>query len=525
MLVFYPETISQVQNIVQFCIDNQLRIRVSGYRHSFGPVFAESGHVLISMLPEHTASTLPHKELPNPSPEELPNDSLLKVRVQDNSLDRYDPHFLVTVGPSVTNYHLVNLCKRYGMILPFNVVMTEISLGGSNAGICHGAGAQWKTLSDLVTSITWVNNQAKCQTVNATEPDLLRAAAGALGLLGPVVEITLKLLPLRYAVLKPRKVRSPQAVPPPVDFTVPRRWPQPPKNKIETDNEIFEKLVRDSWYCEFFWFPFQKDSWVNCWEANGTAQDAKEYPPRIIRDMQRSFIYITNTFQKWIKNFLPKFQAESFGRLAMFALPSGVEVTAPIHDALHFQHGIQNMPVWNFELEIPLPPKADKPNEPNLEIARRAWWECIKAVEEDPDIPMRITLEMRIMGGSDIYLAPQKGNKWTCSIEVLTKNTPQKVWYKFIQKLLDKWSSIPGVERVHPHWSKEWDITPPLTINGKNIRTYLLEKYGEEINQFKGAMQRLAQKVGIQASDNRIFSNPTWDKIFYPPQDNNNNNS
>ena len=75
--------------------------------------------------------------------------------------------------------------------------------------------------------------------------------------------------------------------------------------------------------------------------------------------------------------------------------------------------------------------------------------------------PMRMPLEMRIMGGSNVIMAPQKGNDLgTCSIEVLTLQNCKDIWPKFAQEVLDKWmaydASNGGTVKIRPHWAKEW---------------------------------------------------------------------
>ena len=44
-------------------------------------------------------------------------------------------------------------------------------------------------------------------------------------------------------------------------------------------------------------------------------------------------------------------------------------------------------------------------------------------VEQSPDTPMYLTLELRIMGGSNLHMAPQARNQLIASIEVLTVPT------------------------------------------------------------------------------------------------------
>jgi hypothetical protein len=76
---------------------------------------------------------------------------------------------------------------------------------------------------------------------------------------------------------------------------------------------------------------------------------------------------------------------------------------------------------------------------------------------------MRLTLELRIMGGSDLLMAPQHGNQHgTASIEVLS--IPDVVadgeWEGFLQQVVDIWMSYTDGEgkplNVRPHWGKEW---------------------------------------------------------------------
>ncbi len=73
-----------------------------------------------------------------------------------------------------------------------------------------------------------------------------------------------------------------------------------------------------------------------------------------------------------------------------------------------------------MEFEIPIPPRGDDRTRADWSICQRAWWDVIRNVYERADAPLRVALEMRIMGGSDITMAPQHSNPHgTCSIEIL----------------------------------------------------------------------------------------------------------
>lgn len=60
--------------------------------------------------------------------------------------------------------------------------LSRITAGGANAPICHGAGITHDTLSDLVRQIEYVDANGDVQAIS--DPEKLKAAAGAFGLLG-----------------------------------------------------------------------------------------------------------------------------------------------------------------------------------------------------------------------------------------------------------------------------------------------------------------------------------------------------
>lgn len=137
-------------------------------------------------------------------------------------------------------------------------------------------------------------------------------------------------------------------------------------------------------------------------------------------------------------------------------------IKCALPNALHFRRGIQNMRVRDLEFQIPIPAKKGK-DEPDFDVVRKAWWDIINLCYKDDDCPMRLTLEMRIMGGSDLIMAPQHGNRWgTASIEVLSimDAVGDNEWLPFLQRVADLWLSYKDADgallNVRPHWAKEW---------------------------------------------------------------------
>lgn len=179
------------------------------------------------------------------------------------------------------------------------------------------------------------------------------------------------------------------------------------------------------------------------------------------------------------------------------------------------------MRVRDLEMQLPLPARSDDPSKPDFSIIQRAWWDVIKLVYQDaekkgdPSSPMRLTLEMRIMGGSNILMAPQNGNDLgTLSIEILT--LPDAVtdneWQAFAQKVVDLWMSYGG--NVRPHWAKEWE---QFSFKGVEAREYMKEvAYKEQIPRFRNALAAIGNKHGwtLDQLQSR-YSNELWDKLVF----------
>jgi hypothetical protein len=65
-----------------------------------------------------------------------------------------------------------------------------------------------------------------------------------------------------------------------------------------------------------------------------------------------------------------------------------------------------------MEFQIPLAPLPNDPTKPDFTATRKAWWDVINLfyAAKDNKSPLRLTLELRVMGGSNMLMAPQYGN-------------------------------------------------------------------------------------------------------------------
>jgi len=161
--------------------------------------------------------------------------------------------------------------------------MVEITLGGSNAPICHGAGRRHQTLSDLVRSIEYVDANGQLRTVEKAEH--LRAASGCFGLMGVVTHLTLEFPPMTYAKTTPVKMPMIKAIPPPPnmkDEDIPEALfiPRSTEEK-EQDQEAFEKHATNDYYAEWFWVPFLRLRLGQLLEQHQNSNDVVEFPDDI----------------------------------------------------------------------------------------------------------------------------------------------------------------------------------------------------------------------------------------------------
>ncbi|RDW66713.1 hypothetical protein BP5796_09462 [Coleophoma crateriformis] len=542
---FIPTTVLGIQNIVKFAAAQNLRVRCAGFRHSWSSTFSADGEILISLLNLEIANEVP-------SPLAIASDHVEALQDAGNELKTIEmvpgsesldgKTALCRVGVAVTNEQFRRWAVRNNKwALPVDVILVEVTVGGVNGPICHGAGIGHKTIADYVRAVEYIDANGTPQIISDAKE--LKAAAGCFGLLGVVTHITFALDKMSYALLKPAKIDVGLAIPPPRGEDIPlalqKTWT---KAQIAAAQDDFVSRASNDYYSEWFWFTFQKQAWVNSWSTTSDGEGAVEYPCR------------GETFLQWLENWFggvltshPFFQAipgwwqaQLLATAGMVALPptsfaarggssgSGSVQDAvtktPLPNGLHFRRGIQNMRVRDMEFQIPIPAQAD--GKPDLRIVQRAWWDVIQLVYSDAETPMRLTMEMRIMNGSEVIMAPQRGNQWTCSIEVLT--IPDSVtdgeWSGFCVQVKDLWlryedEGLVPRGSVRPHWAKEWESLTFAGERGESLtaRQYLKTvAYKDAILEFKDTLTKIGHKQEWELKDlQHRFSNELWDEMIF----------
>ena len=236
-------------------------------------------------------------------------------------------------------------------MLDTQLMRARTTYGGSNAPICHGAGAGHQTISDYVRRIEYVDANGNLQTVS--DPAHLKAAAGCFGLLGVVTHITFELDEMTYAVLKPLKSDVAEAIPPLAKSDIPTAlrtadYDNITQKELDDWKEAFATRAANDYYAEWFWFTYQKKVWVNSWNNTDDDTGFIDYPNG------------ADTFFQWLQGWIGGvmtdtsfFQALPGAWQAQFLATLGLAVLPPtlgedntptfktlMPNALHFRRGV-----------------------------------------------------------------------------------------------------------------------------------------------------------------------------------------
>ena len=466
-LTLYPKTRNDIQRAIMYAKDKGKKIKVAGTKHTWNDVFIDDskamdesaqGNIILCLLPESVTNPVMLAELLEDEEGKIDYDILYFDAVERELsewgsdlqkielVDATEEYALVKIGPATLNYQLLRWCLKNGYTIPLNVLMVLNSVGGTTSMCCHGAGLETKTMSDLVVEIEYINAAGDVQAVD--DPEHLRAVAGSFGLFGVIVSLTYRFPKMTYAVFDPKTPNMRDVIP-----------------QHGSDYSSFKELIENNYFNEIFWFPgngTESGFWMNFFNNNGMKEDVKEnlitettkdFQTRInftfslsVNVLQAINEILPDTNENPVLTLLEKITSKVSSFAAIQALPT-LDKPKTIHltEALHFQRGVHYAPPQNcMEIQIPIPKLPD--NTRDWSIASKAWWDIINIYENEqeknPDSTQSLmfVLEMRIIGDSDCFMAPNRGNQnGTVTIEMLsTKLIKDELWEDFMSKVSSK---------------------------------------------------------------------------------------
>jgi len=534
---FFPKTLKEVQDLVKYAKNKGKRLRVAGMRHSWSSLFSDTNELLLCLLPLAVTDTISYARSGDLSIiQQIQNwgSEFSSIEVIEDLGDIAH----IKVGAATTTKEMLEWSTKSGWTLPLDVIATMITYGGSNAPICHGAGLKHKTLSDLVIKLEFVNANGELQTVE--DKERLATVSGSFGLAGIVTNITFKMDKMTYAKFQPLSKKNTPG------FNMKDSIPPPGTDRNDTAFKRMVELCEKSYYAEFFWYPNQGSEpleegyWQNCWKNDGDEKDATTLTSPVDAEYQVARTFLFAWVTKILKplTLLPPFDDGSkpgwlrylYTKAISGASESGLPtpedpITTPINEALYFTRGLHYFIVRDFEIEIPVPSLPD--GSADWSILSRAWWDAVDLIQKSAEEGLYacdVSLECRVMAGSDVLMAPQFGNKHgTVSIEVVsTEIVPTKIWEDFKVKLAKVWMSYtdhdgtPLLARFH--WAK--DVPREVTIQGDTLPTVAYDHrvYAKNMEEFFKTLSNLTENVTI-GDISKLFSNKWMDSLFKPEWD------
>ncbi len=161
----FPSSISDVQDIVNSCRVRGTSLRVTGAAHSFSPV----------AKPDDDAM------------------SLNNLR----GLISYDSEVMeVRLWAGTYLYEATKLLASVNMGFENMGDIQEQTIAGAVSTGTHGTGLTLASLSDQVVAWTWVDGRGEVQQHRRGDDDLSKALSLSLGMLGVLVDVTLRTIPL-----------------------------------------------------------------------------------------------------------------------------------------------------------------------------------------------------------------------------------------------------------------------------------------------------------------------------------------
>jgi len=123
---FIPTTILGLENLVKYAKKNGLRVRCSGYRHTWAPLFSADNEILVSLLNIQQATQVPDASTLFPSPEPNALNELKSIQIDDITVASKRGNKCVRVGSAVT----ADEFRRWQVsnntwALPMDVVLVE----------------------------------------------------------------------------------------------------------------------------------------------------------------------------------------------------------------------------------------------------------------------------------------------------------------------------------------------------------------------------------------------------------------
>ncbi|KAJ8311429.1 hypothetical protein KUTeg_010784 [Tegillarca granosa] len=455
-----PQNLQHIQTLVKYARDKKWRVRCAGRKHSWSPLFADEGQMLLYM--DQMESDYPNGE-----------------RILD-----------VLAGVPLEDLKKFELNNKVN--LPCNTVLTVVQLVSVVVSGCHGVGWNFQTPADYVTKIRIVNSFGELVTYSTDNMSQLRAVVTSYGLFGVVYDVRITMFPQKNAKVL---------------------------NTYNTVSEIYYKpenmktLVEGNQSVEMFWLPFNSfptseynpkndKIWIRLINQTDVTHVLE---PKSYYENQSHWALVTETalnkytpilnnnpelftFADWVSFHLIK--DELYPEKTIYQ-----EFPNAVHWRPHLEIGVV------YDMEFAFDFKGDYGM-----ICRAIQFVMDKVVSyhKIKKYPLNVVLEMRWMAYSDAYMCPavignpkNGGSGHVVYLEILSVIGTEG-WEDFCKEIGTEWMKYGGV----PHLAKQWSFLP-------GIDAHIRQMFGSNMVQF------LKELKASKADPDGIFQNDRLQELFY----------
>ena len=371
--IYLPKTIDEVCDIVKQHGITKRTIRVTGAAHSFSPV----------ALPEQSAMSLHFLR------------GLIEIDEKEQTATFYAGTYLHEVGP---------LLEKYGFALTNMGDIQEQSLAGAISTGTHGSGVTLGSFSSMVTKWGFVNGVGDYIEHVRGDDDLSNALAVSVGLLGILVTVTIKVIPLYSLVYLSER-----------------------KNFYEEINH-FSETIRENRHAEWFYFPGSETIQVkkmNMVEPKKQPTFLKKVDDLKVQLLENNVFSVASTIVK-----LKPTLALSVSKLSSKLIGEGSRV--------------------GLSYEIFPTPRAVKFVETEYAIPLEHYEACIEEVHHAfvrRKFDVHFPIECRTTAGEQGFLSPTQGNESAFLAFHMYKGMNEGPYFQWVHEILERYGG-------RPHWGK-----------------------------------------------------------------------
>jgi len=435
---YRPSTVDELQAAVRDAVSRGLRIRAVGEGHTWA-AFSTTDDALV------------HCERLG--------------RIQMDLSDPAQPRVVAEVG--ATNRQLNDVLEKAGFMLPSNVVLEVVRIGGLVATGSHGSGWECSTLSDYVHGVDLVmaSGEVRRFETGVDDADTMDALRLSLGAFGVMWRVVLNVVPAWNAHMIDEHLSFDEAL-----RTLPER-------------------VNEAYFLDLNFYPGNDVFWVKSvrrTDAPLTGPRARLSTGSMLSgapkmEAYRGLLALTRAFPRL---------TPSLGRMVHRFGPHPAEQVLPLPDCIHYERNVEQVRLVNVEIAFKL--------DPEFASFRKAWEDFVRitaAWNARGEYPLSMVCNIRFLGESTALLGPASGPGHTCWFEVLSGHgTPG--WEAYSAELAAAWLQLPGAA---PHWAKQWQHLP-------GIIEHIGVRYADGLPRFRAVRE--------QIDPDRVFGNELLERVL-----------